>query len=47
MVTAVDFNSCQIALTELKKVCIMHESYDTFFEIFSMSNMKGMHKNAI
>ena len=40
MVTAVDFNSCQIALTELKKVCIMYESYDTFFEIFSMSNME-------
>ena len=39
-VTAVDFNSCQIALTELKKVCIMYESYDTFFDIFSMSNME-------
>lgn len=40
MVTAVDFNSCQIALTELKKVAIMYTEFDTFFEIFSMSNMK-------
>lgn len=39
-VTAVDFNSCQIALTELKKVAILNVDYDTFFEIFSKSNMK-------
>ena len=38
-VTAVDFNSCQIALTELKKVAIMHLEYDQFFAIFSMSDM--------
>jgi len=39
MVTAVDFNSCQIALTELKKVAILNVDYDVFFEIFSKSNM--------
>jgi S-adenosylmethionine:diacylglycerol 3-amino-3-carboxypropyl transferase len=39
-VTAVDFNLCQIALTELKKVAIIHLEYDAFFEIFSKSNMK-------
>jgi S-adenosylmethionine:diacylglycerol 3-amino-3-carboxypropyl transferase len=39
-VTAVDFNSCQIALTELKKVAILNLDYDSFFEIFSKSNMK-------
>lgn len=39
MVTAVDFNSCQIALTELKKVAIMTVEFDVFFEIFSKSNM--------
>lgn len=39
MVTAVDFNSCQIALTELKKVAIMELDFDSFFEIFSKSNM--------
>ena len=33
-VTAVDFNLCQIALTELKKVAIMNVDFDTFFEIF-------------
>lgn len=38
-VTAVDFNSCQIALTELKKVAILNVEYDVFFEIFSKSNM--------
>lgn len=40
MVTAVDFNSCQIALTELKKVAIIQLEFDAFFEIFSKSNMK-------
>lgn len=39
-VTAVDFNSCQIALTELKKVAILHLDYEAFFEIFSKSNMQ-------
>ena len=39
MVTAVDFNSCQIALTELKKVAILHIDFEQFFEIFSKSNM--------
>lgn len=39
-VTAVDFNSCQIALTELKKVAILYLDYEQFFDIFSMSNMK-------
>jgi betaine lipid synthase len=38
-VTAVDFNVCQIALTELKKVAIMHLEYDQFFAIFAMSDM--------
>eukprot|EP01034_Spumella_vulgaris_P025898 gene25898-32405_t len=39
MVTAVDFNSCQIALTELKKVAIINLDFEAFFEIFSKSNM--------
>lgn len=39
MVTAVDFNSCQIALTELKKVAILNVEFEVFFEIFSKSNM--------
>jgi len=39
-VTAVDFNLCQIALTELKKVAILNLEYDQFFEIFSKSNMQ-------
>lgn len=39
MVTAVDFNLCQIALTELKKVAIIELEFDAFFEIFSNSNM--------
>jgi hypothetical protein len=39
-VTAVDFNLCQIALTELKKVAIIQLTYEQFFEIFSKSNMK-------
>lgn len=34
-----DFNSCQIALTELKKVAICTVEHDVFFEIFSKSNM--------
>jgi ubiquinone/menaquinone biosynthesis C-methylase UbiE len=38
-VTAVDFNLCQIALTELKKVAILNIEYEQFFEIFSKSNM--------
>lgn len=38
-VTAVDFNSCQIALTELKMVAILHLEYEEFFDIFSNSNM--------
>lgn len=39
-VTAVDFNSCQIALTELKKVAILNLEFEAFFEIFGRSNMK-------
>ena len=39
-VTAVDFNLCQIALTELKKVAILNIEYEQFFEIFSNSNME-------
>ena len=39
MVTAVDFNLCQIALTELKKVAILNVEFEVFFEIFSKSNM--------
>mmetsp|Transcript_13136 Transcript_13136/g.19788 ORF Transcript_13136/g.19788 Transcript_13136/m.19788 type:complete len:692 (-) Transcript_13136:228-2303(-) len=39
-VTAVDFNSCQIALTEIKKVAIMNIDFEQFFEIFSKSNME-------
>jgi len=38
-VTAVDFNSCQIALTELKKVAILNLDFEEFFDIFSNSNM--------
>ena len=38
-VTAVDFNLCQIALTELKAVAIQQLEYEEFFEIFSRSNM--------
>ncbi len=38
-VTAVDFNLCQIALTELKKVAIQTVEFEVFFEIFSKSNM--------
>jgi betaine lipid synthase len=44
MVTAVDFNSCQIALTELKKVAIITLDYDQFFDIFSNSNMELLRK---
>lgn len=43
-VTAVDFNSCQIALTELKKVAIIHLEFDEFFDIFSNSNMELLRK---
>jgi len=39
-VTAVDFNLCQIALTELKKVAILNLEFEQFFDIFSNSNMK-------
>lgn len=39
-VTAVDFNLCQIALTELKKVAIIQLEFEQFFEIFSKSNME-------
>jgi betaine lipid synthase len=38
-VTAVDFNLCQMALTELKKVAIIDLTFEQFFEIFSKSNM--------
>ena len=38
-VTAVDFNICQIALAELKKVAIMHLEYEQVFAIFAMSDM--------
>jgi S-adenosylmethionine:diacylglycerol 3-amino-3-carboxypropyl transferase len=38
-VTAVDFNLCQIALTELKKVAILTLDFDQFFDIFANSNM--------
>ena len=41
-VTAVDFNSCQIALTELKAVAIQNIEYDDFFDIFGRSNMKRL-----
>jgi len=40
MVTAVDFNLCQIALTEVKKVAILNIEWEHFFEIFSKSNME-------
>jgi betaine lipid synthase len=39
-VTAVDFNSCQIALTELKQAAILNITYEDFFDIFSNSNME-------
>jgi betaine lipid synthase len=39
-VTAVDFNMCQIALTELKKVAIINCTFEEFFDIFSNSNME-------
>jgi ubiquinone/menaquinone biosynthesis C-methylase UbiE len=38
-VTAVDFNACQIALTELKAVACQNLDFEDFFEIFSMSNI--------
>ena len=41
-VTAVDFNSCQIALTELKAVDIQKIEYDDFFDIFGRSNMERL-----
>ena len=43
-VTAVDFNSCQIALTELKKVAIMHLEYDQFFDVRYGSPSKRLRK---
>lgn len=44
MVTAVDFNLCQIALTELKKVAILNLDFELFFDIFSNSNMELLRK---
>jgi S-adenosylmethionine:diacylglycerol 3-amino-3-carboxypropyl transferase/ubiquinone/menaquinone biosynthesis C-methylase UbiE len=38
-VTAVDFNSCQIALTDIKKAAILSISYEDFFDIFGSSNI--------
>mmetsp|Transcript_30702 Transcript_30702/g.40558 ORF Transcript_30702/g.40558 Transcript_30702/m.40558 type:complete len:724 (-) Transcript_30702:686-2857(-) len=38
-VTAVDFNGCQIALTELKAVACQELCFEEFFDIFSMSNI--------
>lgn len=37
-VTAVDFNACQIALTELKKVAILTLEYEQFWQIFGQNN---------
>jgi betaine lipid synthase len=39
-VTGVDFNSCQIALTELKVAACLELDFEQFFDIFSNSNMQ-------
>jgi S-adenosylmethionine:diacylglycerol 3-amino-3-carboxypropyl transferase len=39
-VTAVDFNACQIALTELKATAIKELNFDQFFSIFAKNNIK-------
>lgn len=38
-VTAVDFNACQIALTELKATAIKELNFDQFFSIFAKNNI--------
>eukprot|EP00051_Salpingoeca_urceolata_P005199 m.71152 g.71152 ORF g.71152 m.71152 type:complete len:692 (-) comp14142_c0_seq2:42-2117(-) len=38
-VTAVDFNTCQIALAELKALCIQKLSYEEFFSIFAQNDL--------
>ena len=38
-VTAVDFNSAQIALTELKAVACMDLEFEDYFSIFAKNNM--------
>ena len=44
-VTAVDFNLCQIALTELKKVCIQKIEFDDFFAIFAKNDIALLRKH--
>lgn len=39
-VTAVDFNACQIALTELKATAIKGLSFEEFFAIFAKNDIK-------
>jgi hypothetical protein len=39
-VTAVDFNLCQIALTELKAIAVQELEFEQFFAIFACSNMQ-------
>ena len=39
-VTAVDFNACQIALTELKAVAIKELPFEQFFAIFAKNNVQ-------
>jgi betaine lipid synthase len=38
-VTAVDFNACQIALTEMKSIAIQNLPFEDFFKIFAESDM--------
>lgn len=38
-VTAVDFNICQIALTEIKIACIEHLPFEEFFRIFAQNDI--------
>ena len=39
-VTAVDFNACQIALTELKATAIKELDFDDFFAIFAKNDIE-------
>jgi len=44
-VTAVDFNSCQIALTEIKALACQEIDFEDFFAIFSRSDIKLLKKH--
>ena len=43
-VTAVDFNACQIALTELKAIAIQNIEFDDFFAIFAKNDCNLLRK---